>query len=378
MKETRKNADRKRQSEELADMINIISIDENQRSEMVNHEIFLDCSEAIERTFYRIVEWEEEAFRDELSLKLMRAIDGAERTGEYGVVTPIGKSCITCLSTGGKLGLILLHYLGTDVKIITDFSRAGDNVWEFLSMNTEITFYMVKQALPYWPWEAENLELTVDGRRYTKDSHMAAMSLMGEWYDELREMTKEKENAAYESYMERSFWTEKIYRGLKEEMAFSEFIEAVDSRFFSPYEKEEEDYALVCEYRVMNYLAYLPEDLFYRKLPLYCIGNIGENREFTKSLTCKNPTFLEALVYDIFFGELWLEGATRVRFQSRYDEYFVLVVSCNESCDISEYPKLAAFGVVVNKKDKTVVICDGRQGVEEFHRRYQNVFTGGQ
>lgn len=361
-------------------MINVISIDDKQKIEMMDHALLLDCSDEIERRFYHIVEWEEEAFWDELSLKLMREIDGAERTGEYGVVTPIGKSCVTCLSTGGKLGLIFLHYRGTDVKIITDFSRAGYNVWEFLSENAEITFYMLRQSRIYWPGNVENIELTVDGRRYTKEDCLDAMSLNAKWYYELREMTKEKEAAAYERYASHVFYPE-IYRGLKEEMAFSDFILAVDSRFRPPYEIiEEEEYALICEYRVINYLAYLPVDLIYRKLPLYCVGEHGENREFTKNLTCKYPSFLEALVYGIFLGEVWLEGEQmqkRVRYQALYDEYFILVESCDESCDISEYPKLALFGVLVRKEDKTVTIYDGRQGVEEFHKRYQGIFREG-
>lgn len=81
-------------------------------------------------------------------------------------------------------------------------------------------------------------------------------------------------------------------------------------------------------------------------------------------------------MYDAFLGETWIERGEKqesICFQSRYDEYFVLVLRCDENCDIFEYPQLAAFGVLVSKKDKTVTIYDGRQGVEEFHRRYQSL-----
>lgn len=360
-------------------MINVISMTKNQRQELLAYgqELFLESSAEIESEFYHIVEWEEEAFKDELSLKLMKEIDHAERTGDYEVVTPFGKSCITCLSTGGKLGLIFLYYRGIDRKIITDFSRAGTNVWEFLSKNTDITFYMLRKANTYWPDDGENLELVIDGRRYSGKNFLDLLHLDKEWFDELCKMTKEKEEKAYENYIsQKSGRNKKLYRKLREEVAFSDFIDEVDCDFFNCYEKEGEDYALVCEYRVVNYMAYLPDDLFYRKLPLYCIGKCGEKREFTKSLTGKYPSFLEALVYGAFLGETWIERGEKqesICFQSRYDEYFVLVLRCDENCDIFEYPQLAAFGVLVSKKDKTVTIYDGRQGVEEFHRRYQSL-----
>ena len=52
----------------------------------------------IERQFVRRLSdmSRDDAFADDASAALMKDIDRAERTGEYAVITPKGKGCITC------------------------------------------------------------------------------------------------------------------------------------------------------------------------------------------------------------------------------------------------------------------------------------------
>lgn len=73
--------------------------------------VFLTDTRSIETEFIHVLNWHRDAFRDAESLKLMKDIDSIKRHGDYGVVTPIDESCISCLSIGYKLGLRCLERL---------------------------------------------------------------------------------------------------------------------------------------------------------------------------------------------------------------------------------------------------------------------------
>ena len=74
------------------------------------NKVFLLRTADVEKKFVEVLNLHKDAFWDEKSLELMKNIDTAKRQGDYGVVTDIGESCITCLSTGCKFGLLVLYY----------------------------------------------------------------------------------------------------------------------------------------------------------------------------------------------------------------------------------------------------------------------------
>ena len=125
-------------------MINIITVESNiEFIKKFDRWIFFNSTEVVEATFRRIIERYSNAFKDEMSIKMMKEIDNAVRVGAYGVRTPIGKSCITCLSSGCKLGLLLWYYKDNDIAILTHLSRAGNNVWRFIAENFDVSLYEV-------------------------------------------------------------------------------------------------------------------------------------------------------------------------------------------------------------------------------------------
>lgn len=82
-------------------------------------------------------------FHDEVSKRLMKAIDGAEYVGVWEVETRYGITPLTSLSSGCCLGLLLIHFNKEKTKrlVHTNFVRAGSNVWQFLyNLDIDITF----------------------------------------------------------------------------------------------------------------------------------------------------------------------------------------------------------------------------------------------
>ena len=101
-------------------------------------------SAEIERQFVRRLNSLEleEAYADELSAKLMKELDGSERTGEYAVVTPKGKGCITCLSDTVKFGLLVIDNARQNRAVITKPLAVKGTVLDWLSRNGNYTLIL--------------------------------------------------------------------------------------------------------------------------------------------------------------------------------------------------------------------------------------------
>ena len=338
-------------------MINIITVESN--AEFIrkfDRRLFLNSKEAVEDEFRKIVEWKSTAFKDEMSIKMMNEIDNAVRVGAYGVRTPIGKSCITCLSSGCKLGLLLWYYKDIDTPILTNLSRAGNNVWQFIAENFDVNFYTV--AGDFHRLYDMSVDITVDGVLYTKENFFDLVKLEWEKEDESYRVTKEKELDAYNHFLQGNSM---IYRSLKEEMTLKEFISSIDPQF----DRDEYDF----NYRVVNYCSVIPNSFTYRKHPIWFVGVKDSKYEFFIDLSVKYPSFLELFVDDIIYGYDWEDGE-QVYLSQSYDKYFALVINDEERCIIREYPSNALFGVLVNAKSKTVELYDSRQAVHKFHEFY--------
>lgn len=338
-------------------MINIITVESNAEFiKKFDKWIFLNSKEAVEDEFRKIVEWKSTAFKDEMSIKMMNEIDNAVRVGAYGVRTPIGKSCITCLSSGCKLGLLLWYYKDIDIPILTNLSRAGDNVWQFIAENFDVNFYTV--AGDFHRLCDMSVDITVDGVLYTKENFFDLVKLEWEKEDESYRVTKEKELDAYNHFLQGNSM---IYRSLKEEMTLKEFISSIDPKF----DRDEYDF----NYKVVNYCSVIPNSFTYRKHPIWFVGVKDSKYEFFIDLSVKYPSFLELFVDDIIYGYDWEDGE-QVYLSQSYDKYFALVINDEERCIIREYPSNALFGVLVNAKSKTVELYDSRQAVHKFHEFY--------
>lgn len=98
----------------------------------------------IERQFVRRLSdmSSDDAFADDASAALMKDIDRAERTGEYAVITPKGKGCITCLSNAVRFGLMVIDAAKNGKPVITKPYAADIAVLEWLARAGEHTLVL--------------------------------------------------------------------------------------------------------------------------------------------------------------------------------------------------------------------------------------------
>lgn len=311
---------------------------------------------SVEHEYRHIIEWHSKAFKDEMSLKIMDAIDGAKRVGAYGVRTPIGKSCITCLSSGCKFALLLWYFRENDhIVIVTDFGRGGNNVWEFIAENFDCNLFMCKEEF-HVPHDF-NVPITIDGVFYSKEvGGNGIWDLLWRVQEEPYEITKEKELKAYHKYIEQTA-TEYIYRPLKEELSIGDFIAAFETEGVSV----SEDY-LKLDYTIVNCLSAVKDDLGWRRLPIWFLYQKDADYKLCNSVSVKFPHFIEIILYDVVNCDACEDA----------DTYFALVLDGEgaERCKIAQYPFKTQYGVLVEKKEKRITILDKDAAVKKFHALY--------
>lgn len=137
-------------------MLHFKLVDEPPYKERCNV-IHLADKTSIELRFNDVLCADEDAFTDELSERILRELDGSYRTGEYALVTRLGKSCITCLAASFKLAMLICHYRNAPCAILSLPARAGNDTWEWLAKNIDATIYLLKDQMSDQPLTVHKL-----------------------------------------------------------------------------------------------------------------------------------------------------------------------------------------------------------------------------
>lgn len=324
----------------ISDWRDIRSVSDSQRVELL-----YDYS--VESLFRLILERHEDAFKDDMSFKIMKDIDNAVRYGEYGIETPNGRSCITCLSTGCKFALILWDYSynNIEVPIITDLWRCGENVWEFISHNFDISFYMYKDSVSAVDTQVldASFNIHVDGAILSGDDKKTLLKVFLDIENEKYRITKQNESEAYDNFISEN--DRLLYRCLSEEISMKDYLQSVNGNC--------DKYG---SYKVINYISEIPGTFSRRRLPIWIIAD----NMFNMNVSVKYPTFEELIVWDI------LDAAER----KKTDTYFALVMDAEERSIIKEYPKNTVFGVLVELGKKQMTVYNKDMAVRKFHELY--------
>ena len=327
----------------------------------------------VEVEFMRILENQKNAFKDEESLALMKEIDGAIRKGAYGVETPFAKSCISCLSTGCKFGLVVLYYLkkNPDLDIFIKWEIAGDNVWEWLIEHTDAVLYVFEEDMNYLFLGYDKLEVLYENVCY---EGVDIWDVINKCNKNIYDLTKEKESKAYDRYQLEITRSKKVFCDLKEEISLEQFVERFSNKTYCTWDEEWEVFK---DYTVINYCNSISDDFFYRKLPLYVWGKTENEMETFITMTVKYPRFLEIL-YDDVLGDYVEEPENHHKsyYKERYESWFVLVLEEEEVCPIKDYPDKTIMGIEVNRLEKKITILNAHQAVERFHELYI-IYTNG-
>jgi len=310
----------------------------------------------IENTFKTLIKTGEELFLNKEDRRLMMAIDHAYRIDDYTVRTPYGQSCITCLCTGGKLGLLLLHYSRKGIIPEVSYDAAGENVWKWLADKTAMNISVIpdKESRVYFRMllldKTEKLDMW---KCYIEKEH------------ELYDMTKEKETAAYERYREKG---PNPICGIGEILTGGEFRQRFEEGFW-----DDEDDADFDAYMVINHCPVLWEDLNYRRHPFHIVGyRLSDQKyEWQTDLACKYSTFLEVLRNHMMDGYFDYEEQLGHQFIDLYSSWFCLLLNCDERWPARKYTDVVLCGVEINPKNKTIEIFANEEAIEIFHEVYQ-------
>ncbi|WP_405322089.1 hypothetical protein [Frisingicoccus sp.] len=312
----------------------------------------------------------------------MKDIDSAERKGDYGVATDMGESCITCLSTGCKLGLLALYYrTNPRVKLLIEIEAAGKNVWKWLASNENLQFYVLKEKVNYAFLGIPHIEVLDDGKIYNPDDSHKFWELIHRCENSPYIVTKKTENRAYQHYM--GYREKHVHCPVKEELEITEFIKRfsgseyyLDTEHFNDTFSEDEYTDLFEDFRVINYCSYLPDHFPFRRHPIYICGNRQNKIEFEKTNSVTYPGFLELLFSDVLNGEYSVMEETGQVFhpyRKEYDAWFALILEGDESCPVQTYPKDTMFGIEVEMEKKCITIYDNEQAIDRFHSLYSKI-----
>ena len=313
--------------------------------------VLTNC-QCVENEYRRIIEWHQDAFRDDMSLKIIETIDRAERIGIYGVRTPIGESCITCLSSGCKLALVLWYYReDKELALVTEFARAGENVWRFIVESFDVNIVMLRERFKIlFPLKDK---MTIDGRLYDEKLEKELYLKEREVKEEPYRITKQKEQEAYDKFIKDD--ENYCHRAFREELSLKNFIRLFDESLLD----YEEVYPFL-DYMVVNHLPTIKIGLGWRRVPIWLLLKKDTGYKLTSKCSCKHPVFLDPILFDTLACDTYKDS----------DPCFALVLSDEEFCRIDEYPQRAMFGAFIEREKKLITIYEASEAVKKFHELY--------
>lgn len=360
-------------------MINIIK--KQNMEEKSNRMDMRWVGEHVEEPFKELVKKNSEIFRDEKSLAIMEAIDGASRTGEFGVVTPLGKSCITCLSSGCKAGLLMMYYNSVEIIPVVSSYIAGDNVWKWLNDNTGITL-------------AAGLESEIHLKQLRGEKTLDLWHEHIEEDSEAKEVTPEKEAVAYEKYIAAGGGcNNRLVMAVEEHVSYPEFSKRFekdysylletddeeslpdDDVFIDDYDFEEKRlWRMAQEYTVINRIPSMSREANCRKLPVFWFWDHEGEPQMSQTLTVKYPDVTEIL-YPEFMEGFYCYDRERNVLPAEMDngKLTAVIFDTEEVFYSNNYYRWIWFAVTADMEAKTLTLYDKEEAIEIFHKKMQEI-----
>ena len=343
--------------------------------------VLLTENRQVEDYFRLVLESYKDAYWDSDSLEFIKAFSDAKRVGDYGVASPYRESCITCLSTECKMGLLILFCKQKQSKkVIVNLEIADIKIWNWLAARMDYTVYMRIEDLNGDSTHLEKCEFeyrnkvkhpehdpTCRSDRYsTKD-----LVEGDEWISWKYFMSKEGEDRIWRAYEKSRKNLGKVIR-FPLEMNLMDFITQFPNGLTYFEKMDEEKRNIWKEFTVINYCSCIPVNILNQKDSLECwletCAMAKDKVEYFGDICIGNsPKFCEALFNDILNKEDFSDAGKMVWCGDLYDAWFVLIVNSEPYCQLKDYPQKSLLGIEINKKEKTITIYDKRQAAERFH-----------
>ena len=157
------------------------------------------------------------------------------------------------------------------------------------------------------------------------------------------------------------------------------------TEIFKPYQTSYKEYIIANERENLdrNTNWDLPSDItvivngknefsgIFRRYPVHYLYEIDGEWKYIHNNSIKYPSLME-LFDEIFFSSERFDFDYQKFIEvSKSKKVFVMVLDCNEVCNVKEYWKYVAFVAKYDKELKVIEICDQAKGILEFHKLLQ-------
>lgn len=109
----------------------------------------------------------------------------------------------------------------------------------------------------------------------------------------------------------------------------------------------------------------------YRRYPIHFLFHIDGEWKYIHNNSCKNPSCISLLSEAVLEPEPFDFNKQCHVDVSGADKVFVLVLDCDETCDVSKYWEHVCFLAKYDKESNVLEICDKDWGLLEFHELLQ-------
>jgi len=353
-------------------MLEIITFNGDEHEDYVKYTgagyIHLKDTNAIETEFVKLFNqmlWEEDEgfgkgprprFDSPVDLMLMKEIDHADRRDLLVVKTDIGTAPLTCLSTGCKFGLLVNYWTQKGRKIVASWGSAGENVFELLGRELDITIYMDKRDLLYYyiSWDLKNI--VIDGEDISEFEGSAIMN-------ELGTVTTEKLKKAHRrmSY-ERSYIVRFPLSMQCDYQELNSYIGLLCSNMRT-LEDYIEDFPFLQELHYNIRTTEINVDTGDKYPTIWTFRKINNSYKFTLDTIYKYPNFIDILceAEDIYQADTEME------------EVFMVVFDTSGMVLINrEYPEYMAYSLVYKPQNKEMNVIGVSETIEKLEEIAEN------
>lgn len=333
---------------------------------------FLCDTHTVERRFIEILNTDFDAFRDEISCRLLKELDNSYRDNDYGIVTPMGKSCITCLSSEIKLALLIQYFSNRGTDIFVRFKIACKNIWIWLAKNADMTLYMREKDYR----DVDDIRLfcyfLIGNNETEKTDELIDVEYHGNIIDvhfsaeakKLRSFTKSFE---YDIFTDMFGGKKLLFFRKTEKLTLGEFINSFD------LEKEDIDELRYCKdvhyMDIYDYTVTVPGNYIYidenTSLNNYMVIHYEESNLYEECTVFRCSEGKKSLFEVILWSALTFDYC-------QYHEITGLITDERMQNISEDYLACARWGYYINTENKEIVIYEAEQGVIRFH----NAFIG--
>lgn len=333
---------------------------------------FLCDTHTVERRFIEILNTDFDAFRDEISCRLLKELDNSYRDNDYGIVTPMGKSCITCLSSEIKLALLIQYFSNRGTDIFVRFKIACKNIWIWLAKNADMTLYMREKdyrdtrnldifSYVHYYRTGENIKDLISVEYHGKPLDVYCSVEAGK----MRSFTKDYENDLFRE----TFSGKKLLFFRKtEKLTMGEFIASFDVR----NEVNDE----LCYWKdvhlmdMYDYTVTVPGNFVYtdedETLECYMAIHYNDTMEYMgetylDSSRHSHKNFLEVIMWETLAVDCcsysWIKG---------------IITDETKKALNDSYLDCVKWGFSIDTETKEIKICEPQQAITDFHEAVQH------